>query len=169
MHVVRVSSRRPPAIAWPCPRCRSTVFDCSEKLRANSNGKLVDIWLIYRCRRCDNTKNVTIVERRAVSKVPRDLLQAAQDNDASTARALARTVKQSFAEGDDWTIDTTAALPFTLVFDEPLVVRLDRVVAGALDVPRSRLPVEVDGKLRLHAGRFDYGFGESPPGISSHH
>ncbi|MEA3054836.1 MAG: hypothetical protein QOD30_268 [Actinomycetota bacterium] len=156
--VVHVSSTRPPAITWPCPRCRSTVFDCSERFRANCNGKLVDIWLIYRCRRCESTKNITIVERRPVSKVPRDLLHAAQDNDAVAARGLARDVGllrsngMAVAEGDEWEVDRTAGLPLQLVFPEPLLVRLDHVAAAALDVPRSRLPIDVDRRLRLHAG-----------------
>jgi hypothetical protein len=151
--VVRVVSTRPPAIRWPCPRCRSRVFDCSERFRANSNGKLVDIWLIYRCRDCDATKNVTVVERRRVSKVPRDLLRAAEENDPVVARALARRVTIPFAEGDEWEIDRAAtSMPLTLVFEESLLVRLDRVVAAALGVPRSRLPIEVDSRLRLHAG-----------------
>ena len=150
--VVHVSSTRPPAISWPCPRCRSTVFDCSERFRANCNGKLVDIWLIYRCRRCEATKNITIVERRPVSKVPRHLLEAAQDNDAVVARRWARRVNATFAEGDVWEIDRVAMLPFRLELPEPLVLRLDHVVAAVLDVPRSRLPVDVDHRLRLHAG-----------------
>jgi hypothetical protein len=128
------------------------VFDCSERFRANCNGKLVDIWLIYRCRRCESTKNITIVERRPVSKVPRDLLEAAQDNDAAVARALARRVNMKFAEGDAWDIDATATLPFRIELPEPLVVRLDHVVAAVLDVPRSRLPIDVDRRLRLRAG-----------------
>ena len=153
--VVHVSSTRPPAITWPCPRCRSTVFDCSERFRANCNGKLVDIWLIYRCRRCESTKNITIVERRPVAKVPRDLLDAAQDNDAVVARALARRVSAPFAEGDQWEVDGVATLPFRLELPEPLVVRLDHVVAAALGVARSWLPVDVDRRLRLHAGPFE--------------
>lgn len=157
--VVHVSSTRPPAIRWSCPRCTSDVFDCSERFRANCNGKLVDVWLIYRCRRCESTKNITIVERRPVSKVARDLLHAAEENDADVARRLARDVAvlkrngATVAEGDEWVVDRTAALPLQLVFDEPLLVRLDRVVAAALDVPRSRLPIDVDRRLRLWSGR----------------
>jgi hypothetical protein len=130
------------------------VFDCSERFRANCNGKLVDIWLIYRCRKCGSTKNITIVERRPVSKVPRDLLEAAQDNDAVVARHWARRVNVTFAEGDEWEIDRVASLPFRLELAEPLVLRLDHVVAAVVDVPRSRLPIDVDHRLRLHTGPF---------------
>ena len=156
--VVRVSSTRPPAITWPCPRCRSTVFDCSERFRANCNGKLVDIWLIYRCRQCESTKNITVVERRPVARVPRDLLRAAEENDGVVARRVARDISllkrngAAVAEGDEWIVDRTGELPLRLVFEEPLLVRLDRVLAAALDVPRSRLPVDVDSRLRLHSG-----------------
>ena len=157
--VVRIWSTRPPAIRWSCPRCRGDVFDCSERFRANCNGKLVDIWLIYRCRRCESTKNVTIVDRRPVSKVPRDLLHAAHDNDPIVARRCAHDVGLlrrngiAVVEGDEWATDgPVVTIPFTLEFVEPLLVRLDRVAAAVLAVPRSRLPVDVDGRLRLWAG-----------------
>lgn len=160
-NVVRVVSHHLPPIVWSCPRCRCSIFDCSERFRANSNGKLLDIWLVYRCRSCDATKNLTVVERRPVSKVPRALLDAAQRNDAAVARALARDTAlvrrngTSFAGGDDWAIDGAAALPLVLDFAESMLVRLDRIVAAALELPRSRLPVAVDGRLRLWSGAVD--------------
>src|SRR5258708_7022324 len=90
---ITVTSRQAPTIRWRCPMCnRPETFVCSERFRANSNGKAVDIWLIYKCSRCDATKNITVVERTPVRKVPVDLLSAAEANDAPTARRLARDV-----------------------------------------------------------------------------
>jgi hypothetical protein len=151
--VVRVTSRRAPSIAWPCPRCRSRVFDCSERFRANSSGKLVDIWSIYRCRECKSTKNVTIVERTPVSRVPRPLLLAAEHNDAAVARAYARDVGvlkrngMAVAEGDDWVLDGVVGDGCTLVFDEPLLVRLDGIIGRNRTVDS---PLRVD-RLNLWA------------------
>lgn len=144
---VRVTSRRAPAIGWFCPPCHGRrPFDCSEKFRANSNAKLVDIWLIYRCRECDRTKNITIVERMPVRRVPAPLLTAAEANDGATARALARDVaiirrnKAEIVEGDAWELLRAPALPapscVVLSCDEPLLLRLDAVIAAVLGTSR---------------------------------
>lgn len=147
---VTVTSVRTPTITWRCPTChRPEVFTCSERFRTNTNGKLADIWLIYRCRRCDATKNITVVERTPVRRLPRALLEATEDNDAVVARRLARNVEllrragASVEEGDAWTIAPVDEAPaggdwrhVRIVFPEPLLLRLDAVVATATHRPR---------------------------------
>ena len=157
--VVTVSSTSPPPITWHCATCRRAErFACSERFRANANGKLVDVWLIYRCGRCDRTKNITVLERRPVGRVPRPLLDAAIANDAATARRLARDVGllrragAAIAGPDEWTIDAPAppsASEVVLHFPEPLLVRLDAVAAAALDVRRGDVPdlVRAEGRV----------------------
>ena len=145
-----VTSRSTPTITWRCARCdRPETFASSGRFRANSNGKLVDLWLVYRCTRCEATKNITVVERTPVSKLDPDLLAAASANDAATARRCSRDVDllrragATVAAGDDWQLDDRDGLaaaaangPVRLVFPEPLLVRLDAVAAAALGVPR---------------------------------
>ena len=148
-----VTSTRTPTITWRCPTChRPERFACSERFRTNSNGKTVDVWLIYRCWRCDATKNVTVVDRTPVRKVPVALLRAAEANDADVARRLARDVGLlrragvTVAEGDGWTIAPARPIPtiaveatlgLRLVFPEALLVRLDAVVSAVTGVPRA--------------------------------
>jgi hypothetical protein len=142
---VTVTSTAAPTIRWRCPTChRPEEFATSERFRANANGKLVDIWLVYRCRRCETTKNITVVERTPVRKVPAELLRAAEHNDAATARRLARDVDvlrrngANVGAGDEWSVDGRVRDGrLRLVFPEPLLVRLDAVVAGVVDAPRS--------------------------------
>lgn len=154
---VTVTSTAAPTIRWRCPTChRPETFASSDRFRANANGKLVDIWLVYRCRRCEATKNITVVERTPVRRVPPALLRAAEDNDATTARRVARDLDllrrngATVAEGDAWTLDETAGANgrFRLVFPEPLLVRLDAVVAAAVVSGRSA----VRRRLALRAG-----------------
>ena len=154
-----------PTITWRCPGChRTEPFACSERFRANANGKLVDIWLIYRCTRCEATKNLTVVERTPVRRLDPDLLRAAEENDGPVARRLARDVDllrrngAAVAAGDAWVLAATAeeddggagdgALELHLDLPEPLLVRLDALVAGV--VGRSRR--EVRDALRLPPG-----------------
>ena len=154
-----VTSTATPPIAWHCPTCRRTErFACSERFRANANGKLVDIWLIYRCVRCDQTKNITVVERRPVAKVARPLLDAAMDNDAPTARRLARDVgllKRSGARvagPDEWQLHHDGEGD-ALRFEEPLLVRLDAVAGAALGLPRRQVADVVRADQRIDALR----------------
>ena len=148
-----------PAIRSHCRRCRASQrFVCAERFRANSNGKLVDIWLIYRCARCDATRNVTVVERTPVHRVDPALFEAAATNDAATARRLARDVSLlrragvALDGGDGWQIEpatapATLARRLVLTMPEPLLVRLDAVAAAALGCSRraARDTVEVVG------------------------
>ena len=145
-----VTSRHAPTIRWRCPRCDGAeVFACAERFRGNSNGKRLDIWLIYRCRRCDATKNITVVERAPVAKVPAALRRAAEVNDGAEARRLTRDVGllrragAEVADGDAWDVspagarlDGDAPARLRLVFPEPLLVRLDAVLAVATGASR---------------------------------
>jgi hypothetical protein len=161
---ITVTSTATPRITWHCPTCRRPQpFACSERFRANANGKVVDIWLIYRCERCDATKNITVVERTPVRRVDRRLLEASMDNDAPTARRVSRDVGllrragATIATGDAWRVDggpLDAPGPFTLAFPEALLVRLDAVVAAAVAVPRKQVAAHlVDAPGRLDSLR----------------
>ena len=151
---VRVLSRRAPTLVWHCARCHEpSVFECSELFRANANGKLIDIWLTYRCRQCDNTRNLTVVERTPVNRLPAGLLEAAHSNDQTTARRIARDVNvirrngAVVAEGDECEYSTPAepalsredGLEIFVEFPDPLLVRLDSLLVVALAVSRTTL------------------------------
>jgi hypothetical protein len=159
---IRVLSRRAPTLVWHCSRCHEQrVFECSELFRANANGKLIDIWLTYRCRHCQNTRNLTVVERTPVSRLPAGLLEAAQSNDGQTARRLARDLtliqrnSAVVAEGDECQCSTPARpvwgregeLEIIVEFPEPLLVRLDGLMAIALGVSRTKLRKLVDAGI----------------------
>jgi len=150
--VVRVLSRRSPTIAWRCSTCsRRSEFENTEKFRANANGKLIDVWLIYRCLRCGERKNLTVAERTPVSRLPARLLRAAQDNDPVLARSVGRDValmrrnRVEVARGDDWRLPDPRTVPtrygqvVVMQFEEPLLVRLDQIVAAALGLGRGQM------------------------------
>ena len=55
------------------------------KFRVNANGKQVDIWLIYRCKKCKHSWNLTIYERRRPSKIDPDEYELFIENDEALA------------------------------------------------------------------------------------
>ena len=44
-----------------CGGCgKKQEFENSKRFRVNANGNLVDVWLIYRCKKCKHSWNLTI-------------------------------------------------------------------------------------------------------------
>ena len=77
-----------------CGGCgKKQEFINSGRFRVNANGNNVDVWLIYRCKKCKHSWNLTIYERTRPSKIPRELFEAFQENDAETALAYGRSVE----------------------------------------------------------------------------
>ena len=60
-------------------------FINSYRFRVNANGKSVDVWLIYRCKKCKHSKNLTIYERTRPGKIPEELFESFMNNDMETA------------------------------------------------------------------------------------
>ena len=52
-----------PLLIKKCSHCDSDRFYCSDKFRMNAQKKNIDVWLIYRCVKCDNTCNLTLLSR----------------------------------------------------------------------------------------------------------
>ena len=83
-------------IAKRCPACNvKRDFAPSGAIRVNSQKKLLDIWSIYKCTRCDYTWNIALFSRLHVSKINRELLQRLLQNDAAMVLA---TLKRNRAE-----------------------------------------------------------------------
>jgi len=157
--VVTVACVAPPTIAWKCPRCPSRSFVCSERFRMNTHGRLADVWLIYRCARCDATKNVALAERTPVGRLPRRLHEAATTNDRDEARRYARdrsVLRRAGAQvdaGDAFAVERVVgpeAGQVRLALGEGLLVALVDVIAAATGVTRAQLrALERSGALEI--------------------
>ncbi len=68
------------AVYRRCGGCgKKQEFVNSGKFRVNANGKNVDVWLIFRCKKCKHSWNMTIYERTRPGKIPRELFEAFQE------------------------------------------------------------------------------------------
>jgi len=91
-----------PFVIRYCSKCNKKMdFYCSEKFRVNSNQLRADIWLIYKCTKCDTTWKLTIMKGVRPSDLPAELFEKFTNNDADLAIKYAfdkRLLKQSGCE-----------------------------------------------------------------------
>ena len=87
-----------------CGGCgKKQEFVNSGKFRVNANGKNVDVWLIYRCKKGKHSWNLTVYERTRPGRIPTELYEAFQANDPDTAMEYGRNLaflKRNRAEFD---------------------------------------------------------------------
>ena len=162
----RIVPLRTPHVVRVCPRCGGPrAFSCSDRFRVNASGRRLDVWLIYRCTACDFTWNLTVMERTTPETIGAARLEAFQQNDARTAWACAFDAALLGRAGAR--LEPSApvrverdALPaghatVRLVLPFPVQIRLDRLLAQELRLPRSRLPGLVDPAQALRRPVFD--------------
>jgi len=82
----RVIPANTPAIIKHCSKCnRKSEYYCSEKFRVNANQSRVDIWLIYKCHKCDTTWKLAIKKGIRPHDVPASLFDQFINNDSQLA------------------------------------------------------------------------------------
>ena len=74
-----------PLLIKKCSHCDSDRFCCSDKFRMNAQKKNIDVWLIYRCVKCDNTCNLTLLSRSKPDLIDKTLFHSFSMNDKDTA------------------------------------------------------------------------------------
>ena len=149
---LRLTPTEQPQIRHPCARCKSRqIFTSSGKFRVNANGKMIDVWLIYRCAACDQTWNHAVHERRAVKCLSAEELNAFMQNDAALAQRHSADVERLRAAGAEVTAAAdiaiervvlqpatmeTAEIVISFALTSPCQIRLDRVLAAGLCLQR---------------------------------
>ena len=82
-HIVPTNT---PLVIRHCSKCnRKMEFYCSEKFRMNGNHTRIDIWLIYKCSKCDTTLKLTIVKGIKPHDISRILFDQFTNNDVQLA------------------------------------------------------------------------------------
>ena len=82
-YIWEIKVKNTPTLKRKCNHCNSNRFYCSDKFRMNSQKKNIDVWLIYRCTKCDSTYNLTILSRSKPELVKKDLfLKFLENNEA---------------------------------------------------------------------------------------
>lgn len=59
----------------------------------NANGNRVDVWLIYRCKKCKHSWNLSIYERKRPSKIKQEKYLLFLENDYELAEKYGRDIE----------------------------------------------------------------------------
>ncbi|MCL2499254.1 MAG: DUF1062 domain-containing protein [Defluviitaleaceae bacterium] len=82
----RVIPTATPEVIRHCSKCnRKMPFYCSEKFRMNGNNTRIDVWIIYKCTKCDTTLKLTIMKGIKPHDIPREMFDQFTYNDAALA------------------------------------------------------------------------------------
>jgi hypothetical protein len=165
-----------PVIITACVSCRSTHHHPTGKFRVNANGKLLDVWMLIRCKGCGRTSKIPIHERVYVQSLQRERLLMFEHNDPAMVRdlamdeALAGQAAYRLDWSGTWELETCLPLgeleradpaPLTVIirFELPVPIRVGKLlttgfglsrsaVKGMVDSGRIRLPMPIDAKAR---------------------
>jgi hypothetical protein len=142
----RVEVLATPAWHDTCVRCRRLApYDSTGKFRVNAKGERYDVWLLYRCRDCGETKKRRLAHRRLASELPGGApLAAYLENDAALARRHAFGFEPAPREALPYRVrrpplPDAGALAARIVQPEPCGARWDRFLAQQLGWTRSRV------------------------------
>ncbi|RXM41216.1 hypothetical protein BOQ62_01360 [Chryseobacterium sp. CH21] len=84
-HIWEVKVKNTPLLKKKCSHCNSERFQCSDKFRLNAQKKNIDIWLIYRCVKCNNTYNMTIFSRIRTESISKEIFNKLSENNTGIA------------------------------------------------------------------------------------
>ena len=159
-----------PTIIRRCPKCgKRTEFINSGKFRVNANGRLIDVWMIYRCGQCNTSWNMTIWERAEAGRLEKEEYEGFLNNDpdlaakygndrdlfarnkaeaaASKAEYHVTTIDTALPCGEDHAMETEIRIPPG--FD----LRADIFLMQQLSVSRSRIKKWCEDGLILSSGQ----------------
>ncbi|MFC7274945.1 DUF1062 domain-containing protein [Paractinoplanes rhizophilus] len=160
-----VRRTRLPLLSLRCVDCRSESATTGEgRFRVNANGKLLDVWLLVRCVSCDRTSKLTVHERTPVATLDPAVLHGYHVNDPAlvAARLLDPLLARRHHFALDWTgawrldracpLDEAWPVRVEVVFEDPVPVRPDRLIAHGLGFSRSEVlrRVKCEIPLRRH-------------------
>jgi hypothetical protein len=143
-----VQPESPRVVRW-CPRCcEKARFVSSGRFRVNAQGRRLDVWLIYKCERCEETWKLEVLARVSPEEIPEARYLAFLQNDSAEAQrvasnaALLQRAGVSVVSGGEFSLQRPPvvagrAVSVVLRCPAPQGPRLDTLLARGLGVPRS--------------------------------
>ena len=153
-----------PTVIRRCPKCKGkTEFQNSGRFRVNANGKLLDVWLIYRCSHCDTSWNMTIIERANPENIDKEEYKGFLSNSPQLAASYGSN-RELFIKNKAEIVEVKSgyhilktpsvtpvnkeySLEIQIKNPSALKLRADVLLAGELKVSRSQIKKWFDDGL----------------------
>ncbi len=151
-----VTPQNTPVIVKSCSKCgNGSRFSCSGNFRVNANGRSLDVWLIYRCQRCDTTWNMEILSRVKPTQIDQGLYRCFVKNDYETAKRYAFNLQllnknkatPCFDEMGYTVIRTTLETQsdeVNIICEYDFGLRLDRLLSDQLALSRTKVKALIE-------------------------
>ena len=152
--------------------CKSS-YQNSNNFRINANGNRVDVWLIYQCKKCQHTYNLTIYERIRPESILAKEYRSLMENDGELAMKYGTDKSLFLKNKAEFDGNSTSYLLLNsgtkkLVSDEAIQfqsgdiieienlccikVRMDKIVAEILHITRNKeKQLEKSGNIEILA------------------
>lgn len=139
-----IQYRTLPAVLRHCKKCgRKSEYFCSGEFRINAQQKSLDIWLIYKCARCNTTWNSTIYSRVSPRQLGASMLERFHSNDQMLVKQYAMDVSLLQKNGRE------IVLPVYEIIGED--VSLEKAVSIKIQ-SQYYLPLKISAILRRKLG-----------------
>ncbi|MCP2350149.1 DUF1062 domain-containing protein [Nonomuraea roseoviolacea] len=162
-----VRRTRLPLLSLRCVDCGSESATTGKgRFRVNANGKLLHVWLLVRCVSCDRTVKIAVYERAPVRSFDPAQLDRYHANDPELVAST--LLDPLIARRNRFTLDWTGAwrldaqpvglaeawpVRVEVVFEDPVPVRPDRLVAQGLGLSRNEMLRRVKCDIPLRRPR----------------
>ncbi|MBT2210164.1 DUF1062 domain-containing protein [Actinomadura sp. NEAU-AAG7] len=167
-----VRRTRLPLLALRCVDCPSGHAAVGDgRFRVNANGKLLDVWLLVNCAACGRTGKLTVHDRVQVGALRADLLAGYTTNSPSLVTdtlldpSIARRNRFALDWDGCWELDASPVpddpwpVRVAVVFEDPVPVRPERLIARGLGLSRSEIARRVKIEIPLNRRtRHDFSF-----------
>lgn len=153
----------PKAVRY-CKKCGvKSEFVSSGMFRVNAQQKYLDVWLIYKCSRCDSTWNLTLYTRVNPKSLPTELLKGFHCNDERLAAKFAMDIGLLRKNGAELTlpaydvagemIDLANATELHLISEYPSDLKVASILRKRLGLSRKDFELMLDnGRIRCVTG-----------------
>lgn len=142
-YIWEIKAKNTPFLKKKCNHCDSDRFQCSDKFRLNAQKKNIDIWLIYRCVKCNNRYNMTIFSRIRTESISKELFNRFSENDVDLAWEYAfsyETRRKNNVEAD---LDS---VEYEIQFDE---IPVEQMMASDSEILSFKIKCPFGFNLRL--------------------
>lgn len=142
-NIWEVKVKNIPLIIRKCNRCSNNSFYCSEKFRINAQKKNIDIWLIYKCVKCNYTYNMTILPRTKPESINKDLFNKFSENNSEIVWKYA--FSQEIARKNNVKLDF-GSVEYDITFDN---ISIEDILNFDREILAFKIEYPFDFRLKL--------------------